>query len=164
MRVPLDDALVGRLPPVCVMTGERAAGYAPMVVPKRLGIAWALLLAGPIGLAVLVALAPRLRTRYVVRIPMSATAFDRWHTERARRLWCGWLGAVGLPVALALRFLGPLALLVALAALGMLAVALRAHWRIPWLAPTMSADPGGTWLTMRGVHERFAAVVRSPRR
>jgi hypothetical protein len=102
---------------------------------------------------------PRLRTRYVVRIPMSAAAFDRWHTERVRRLWCGWLGAVGIPIAFALRFLGPLALLVAVASLGLLAVALRAHWRIPWLQPTMSADPGGRWVTMRGVHERFAAAV-----
>jgi len=159
VRVPLDAALVGRLPAVCVMTGERANGLAPMVVPKRLGLAWALLLAGPIGLAVLVALLPRLRTRYVVRIPMSAAAFDRWHTERVRRLWCGWLGAVGIPIAFALRFLGPLALLVAVASLGLLAVALRAHWRIPWLQPTMSADPGGRWVTMRGVHERFAAAV-----
>lgn len=164
VRVPVGDALVGRLPPVCVMTGERADGYAPVVVPKRLGLAWALLLAGPLGLAVLVALMPRLRTRYLVRVPMSAAAFAQWHTERVRRLWCGWLGALGIPVAFALRFLGPLALLVAVASIGLLAVALRAHWRIPWLVPSMSADPNGRWLTMRGVDPRFVAAVRSSRR
>ncbi|HEX7094632.1 MAG TPA: hypothetical protein VF183_02030 [Acidimicrobiales bacterium] len=161
VTVPLDDARVGRLPRVCVTTGERADGYAPMIVPRRLGVAWLLLLAGPIGVAVLVALYPRLRTRDVVRIPMSAGAFDRWQTERLRRLWCGWLGAMGIPVAFALRALGPLALVVALASAVLLATALRAHWRIPWLQPSMSADPRGVRLTMLGVHERFAAAIGS---
>ena len=73
-RVRLDDALVGRLPPVCCMTGERADGYASLVVPRPLGIAWLLLLAGPLGLLVLAAIFPRLRTRYLVKLPLSATA------------------------------------------------------------------------------------------
>jgi hypothetical protein len=159
VRVRLDDALVGSLPAVCVMTGDAADGYAPMIVPRRLGIAWFLLLAGPIGVAVLIGLYPRLRTRYAVRIPMSAPAFDRWHTARARRLWCSWLGGMGLVAALALRWIGPLAALVALASLLLLGVALRAHWQVPWRQPTMSADPGGRTITMAGVHERFAAAV-----
>jgi hypothetical protein len=165
VRVRLDDALVGRLPPVCVMTGERAGGYAPMVVPRALGIAWLLLLAGPIGVLVLIGLYPRLRTRYVIRVPMSDRAFDRWITERRRRLWCSWLGGAMLVFAVAIRWLGPLALLVGLGGVLMLAVAYRAHWRVPWLQPSLSADAGGRWVTMRGVHERFAtAVSRSVKR
>ena len=65
VQVGLDDAMVGRLPAVCVMSGERANGYAPMVVPKPLGFAWLLLLLGPFGVLLLVGLYPRLRVRYV---------------------------------------------------------------------------------------------------
>jgi hypothetical protein len=159
VRVPLDDALVGRLPAVCVMTGERADGYAPMVVARSLGLAWALLLAGPVGVLVLAALWPRLRTRHEVRVPMSEPAFDRWITERRRRLWCGWLGGAGLVVAVALVWLGAIALLVAAAAVLLLLVALRAHWRIGWLQPSLGADRHGRWVTMLGVHPRFVAAV-----
>jgi hypothetical protein len=159
VRVRLDDALVGSLPPVCVMTGDAADGYAPMIVPRRLGIAWLLLLAGPIGVAVLIGLYPRLRTRYAVRVPTSEPAFERWHSARARRLWCSWLGGMGLVAAFALRWIGPLAALVALASLLLIGAALRAHWQVPWRQPTMSADPGGRTITMAGVHERFATAV-----
>jgi hypothetical protein len=159
VRVRLDDALVGRLPPVCAMTGEPADGYAPMVVPRSLGMAWLLLLAGPIGWAALAGLYPRLRTRYEIRVPMSEDAFDRWMTERRRRLWCTWLGAALLGAALALRWVGPVAALVGLGGVLLLGVASRAHWRIPWLEPSLSADSRGRWVTMRGVHERFVTAV-----
>ena len=157
--VALGDALIGRLPPVCVMTGEKAHGYAPFVVPKRLGIAWALLLAGPIGVLVLAALFPRLRTRYVVKLPMSATAFDRLQTARAQRVWCTALGVAGLVVAIVARGLGALSLLIAFASLWSLIVALRAHWRVGWLQPSLSADPSGRWVTLLGAHERFGTAV-----
>jgi hypothetical protein len=165
VQVPLDDALVGRLPPVCVMTGERAEGYAPMIVPRSLGIAWLLLLLGPFGWLLLAALYPRLRTRYEIRVPMSESAFDRWMTERRRRLWCSWLGGALVIAGIGIRALGPLALLVGVAGLLLVGVALRAHWRIPWLQPSLSADARGRRVTMRGVHERFVvAVSRTLRR
>jgi hypothetical protein len=159
VKVNLDDAMVGRLPAVCVMTGERADGYAPMVVPKPLGIAWLLLLLGPIGVVLLVALYPRLRVRYEVRIPMSEPAFDRWHHARVQRLWLSWLGVAGLVAAVALYWLGGLALLIALASFASLVFAFRAHLRAPWLQPTLTADRLGRTLTMLGVHDRFAAAV-----
>jgi hypothetical protein len=165
VRVRLDDALVGRLPPVCAMTGARADGYAPMVVPRALGIAWLLLLAGPIGVALLIGLYPRLRTRYVIRVPMSDGAFDRWMTERRRRLWCSSLGAAFVVFAVAVRWLGPLAALIGLAGVLLLGLASRAHWRIPWLQPSLTADALGRWVTMRGVHEHFVtAISRSLKR
>jgi hypothetical protein len=159
VRVPLDAALVGALPPVCVMTGEPADGYAPMIVPRSLGVAWFLLVLGPLGWLILAALYPRLRTRYEIRVPMSEGAFDRWITERRRRLWCSWLGGALVVAAVAIRWLGPLAALVGLAGVALVGVALRAHWRIPWLQPSFSADARGRHVTMRGVHARFAAAV-----
>jgi hypothetical protein len=165
VQVPLDAALVGALPPVCVMTGAPAAGYAPMIVPKSLGIAWLLLALGPLGWVLLAALYPRLRVRYEIRVPMSERAFDRWMTERRRRLWGSWLGGALVIVGVGIRALGPLALLVALAGLLLVGVGLRAHWRIPWLQPSLSADARGRRVTMRGVHERFVvAVSRTLRR
>jgi hypothetical protein len=159
VKVKLDDAMVGRLPAVCAMTGERADGYAPMVVPKPLGLAWLLLLLGPFGVLLLVALYPRLRVRYEVRIPMSEPAFDRWHRARVQRLWLSWLGGAGLVAAVALAWLGGLALLIALASIASLGFAVRAHVRAPWLQPTLTADRSGRALTMLGVHDRFAAAV-----
>jgi hypothetical protein len=159
VKVKLDDAMVGRLPAVCAMTGERADGYAPMVVPKPLGLAWLLLLLGPFGVLLLVVLFSRLRVRFVVRIPMSEAAFDRWHLARVQRLWLSWLGGAGLVGAIALSWLGGLALLIALASLASLGLALRAHLRAPWLQPTLTADRLGRTLTMLGVHERFARAV-----
>jgi hypothetical protein len=160
VQVRLDDALVGNLPPVCVMSGDAAAGYAPMVVPKSLGIAWFLLVLGPPGWILLAALYPRLRTRYEIRVPMSERAFDRWMTERRRRLWGSWLGGAFVVGAVGIRWLGPLAGLVGLAGLGLIGVALRAHFRIPWLQPSLSADARGRRVTMRGVHERFVTALK----
>lgn len=164
VKVNLDDAMVGRLPAVCVMTGKRADGYAPMVVAKPLGLWWLLLVLGPIGVMLLVALYPRVRVRYEVRVPMSALAFDRWHRARVQRLWLSALGCTGLLVAAALWWLGGLALLIALASAGMLLGALRAHLRVPWLQPSLTADRRGCRLTMLGVHHRFAAAVTSEAR
>lgn len=158
-RVPLDAALVGQLPPVCVMTGERADGNASLVVPRSLGIAWALLLAGPVGALVLVALTPRLRVRYVVKVPMSAAAFDRWYQLRAQRLWCTALGVVGALAAFATIPIGPISGVLALASLGALFAAASAHARLPWAQPILTVDAPGRVLTMRGVHERFVQLA-----
>lgn len=159
--VPVNDALAGRLPPVCCMTGARADGCASVIVPKRLGIAWLLLLAGPIGVVVLVLLWPRVRVRYVAKLPMSAAAFDRMHSLRVRRLWCGWLGAIGLPVGLALRVLPGVGAATILLSLVGLVVALHAHLRLPWTMPTTVADVRGRTITLQGVHPRFVAAVQS---
>jgi hypothetical protein len=165
VRVPLDRAIVGHLPPVCVMTGEQADGYAPMLVPKSLGIAWFLVVLGPPGWVLLVALYPKLRTRYEIHVPMSERSFDRWMTERRRQIWGAWMGGALVVFSVVLVWAGPVALLVALVGLLLLYVALRAHLRVPWLQPSLSADARGRTVTMRGVHERFAtAVSRSLKR
>ena len=162
--VRLDDALSGRLPTVCCMTGARADGFAPLVVPRRLGVAWLLLLGGPFGALLLVALWPRLRVRYTVKLPFSTEAFDRMHGLRVRRLWCGWFAMGGMVLALALKWNPQIAMTVALAAFVSGVVSLHAHFRLPWTMPSAIADTRGRIVTLRGVHERFAVVVaqRSP--
>ena len=158
-RVRVNDALAGRLPAVCCMTGEQADGFAPIVVPKRLGVAWLLLLAGPFGVAVLAVIWTRVRVRYLVRLPMSNTAFERMHTLQVRRLWCAWLGGLGLIGTLGLLWLPPFAAVVFVVSLMSLYVALRAHIALPWTFPSSIVDVSGRWITLRGVHPRFVAAV-----
>jgi hypothetical protein len=59
------------------MTGAPARGSAPLVVHKPLGVAWLLLLAGPIGVVVLALIYPKIAVRYVVLVPLAADAFAR---------------------------------------------------------------------------------------
>lgn len=164
VRVRLDDALVGRLPPVCAMTGDPADGYGPLVVPRSLGLAWLLLLAGPVGVAVLVALLPRLRTRYVVRIPLRADVFARALRLRSTRAFAPWLGGLGVLASLGLRGLGPIAALLLVGGLAGIGAGLVAHLRLPWVLPSASADPAGRVVTLRGVHPGFAAAVEASAR
>lgn len=159
--VGVNDALSARLPKVCCMTGARADGFAPVIVPKRLGLAWLLLLAGPVGLAVLVVIWPRVRVRYVAKLPMSEAAFDRMHALRVQRLWCGWLGALGLPIGFALRVLPVVGVAILVLSVVAIGVAVRAHVRLPWTMPTAVADVRGRTITLQGVHPRFVTAVQS---
>jgi hypothetical protein len=158
-RVRVEDALAGRLPRVCCMTGAPADGFAPLVVPKRLGVAWLLLLAGPIGVVALIMMWPRVRVRYLVRLPMSAPAFERMHLLQVRRLWCGWLGGLGLVATFGLLWMPVLALVVFVASACSLVVAVRAHVVLPWTHPSAVVETGGRWLVLRGVHPAFARAV-----
>ena len=142
------QAVKGALPPVCVMTGAPAAGYLPLTARHNPGAA-----------ALRFALS-RTRARYVVRLPMSATAFDRWHSLRARRIWLSSLGLLGIVAAIALRWVGPLAAVILIASVVSLAVALAAHIRAPWTQPSLTVDARGQWLTLAGVHEAFAVSLR----
>ena len=156
-RVRLDDAMVGRLPPVCCMTGARADGYASLVVPKPLGVAWLLLLAGPIGLIVLAAIYSRIRTLYVVKLPLSAVAFERRMTLLRRRLWFAWLGVLGITAGLALRWFGGIAIVMFLAGAVGVVAAIVAHLRLPWTMPSARAER--EFVVLQGVHPAFAAAV-----
>ncbi|HUP74589.1 MAG TPA: hypothetical protein VM282_16215 [Acidimicrobiales bacterium] len=139
------------------MTGAQADGYASLVVPKPLGIAWLLLLAGPIGLMVLSSIYSRIRTRYVVKLPLSAAAFERRINLLRRRLWFAWLGVLGLAGGLMLRWFGGIAVLMFLAGAVGVVAAIVAHLRVPWTMPSARAD--GSFVVLQGVHPTFAAAV-----
>jgi hypothetical protein len=162
-RVRVDDALIGRLPGVCCMTGAPADGFAPIVVPKRLGIAWLLLLAGPIGVVVLASIWPRVRVRYLVRLPMSAPAFERMHLLQVRRLWCSWLGGLGVVATLGLFWMPELAILVFAASAVSIIVAVRAHVLLPWTHPSAIVETGGRWIILRGVDPAFVRALGARR-
>ena len=141
------------------MTGERAGGNVAMVVPKPLGVAWLLLLAGPVGLLVLAAVYSRIRTLYVIKLPLSRAAFSRRLTLMRQRLWCGWLGLVGIAGGIALRWFGSIAAVMFAAGVVGVVLAVIAHLRLPWTVPSATADRRGTVVVLHGVHPRFAAAV-----
>lgn len=158
-RVRVDDALAGRFPRVCCMTGAPADGFAPIVVPKRLGVAWLLLLAGPLGVVVLASIWPRVRVRYLVLLPMSAPAFARMHLLQVRRLWCSWLGGLGVVATFGLLWMPILAISVFAASALSIVVAVRAHVLLPWTFPSAVAEAGGRWIVLRGAHPGFVHAV-----
>jgi hypothetical protein len=141
------------------MTGERARGNVSMIVPKPLGVAWLLLLAGPLGLLILAAIYSRIRTLYLIKLPLSQAAFDRRIALMRQRLWCGWLGIVGIAGGIALRWFGSIAAVLFAAGVVGVVIAVVAHLRLPWTIPSATADRGGTSVILHGVHQRFAAAV-----
>ena len=139
------------------MTGVRAGGYAPLVVPQPLGVAWLLLLAGPIGLVVLAAIYPRIRRKYLIKIPLSDRVFERRLALLRRRLWCGWFGVWAIVGALALRWFGPIALIIGCAGFVGVVAAIDAHLRLPWTVPSARAE--GRDVVLQGVNTHFAEAV-----
>ena len=89
-RVFVDDAVLGRLPAVCARTGVATSDHLVMTVPvgtsEGLGIAWLLILGGPIGwLGLFIyAMARRVET-LTVQLPYCDTAHARSSPLSARR-------------------------------------------------------------------------------
>ena len=76
----VDDAVLGHLPPVCAKTGEATTDHLILTVPvggsEGLGIAWLLLLAGPLGWLGLVVLQLTRRSETLtVRLPFCDAAY-----------------------------------------------------------------------------------------
>jgi hypothetical protein len=139
------------------MSGVEAGGLAPLVVPKPLGVAWLLLLAGPIGWLVLAAIYPKIAVRYQIKVPLGRDVFRRRLALLRRRLWCGWLGTIGVVAGLALRALGPIAAVIFGAGVAGTAIAISAHVRLPWTVPSARAE--GAFVVLQGVNPDFAEAV-----
>ena len=80
VTVFVDDAVQGRLPNVCVSSGEPADGLHRIHTPigGSSGWLWLLIFLGPIGWIAMVAVSLASRSRdLVVRLPYSQGALDR---------------------------------------------------------------------------------------
>jgi hypothetical protein len=166
----VDDAVLGRLPMVCVRTGAPADGLH-RIHQRRGGLSgWAFLLLflGPIGIVVLVVLAVTSRSRdFVVRLPYAQRALDSERQEfRAAivafaatvllGMAAAWIGASGSrsevhSVLLTLAWGAAAAGVVAT-----LAFAIRFTTR----RPAIDLDASGRWVNLSGVHPAFAAAAR----
>lgn len=178
----VDDAVTGRLPPVCVVDGVPATDQISVnhvVGGGGLGIAWLLVLAGPLGwLGLLVIAAFRADGELLtIQLPVSDAARSRIrHGRRARRRVAAVLmSAVVLAFGLAYaggrladrQDLPGAATDLRILALALGAVAVAAAVRLTALALTarrrtiaVSLDASRRWVVLRGVHPAFAAAVR----
>jgi hypothetical protein len=161
IEVFVDDAVRGRLPDVCVKTGERADGKLRIEQDcDGLNGGWYLLvLLGPFGWLVLalVAITARRRT-LTVRLPYSAGAVDQ-EVRLSRERWIGVAVAVLLGLAAADRFAAiPRSVWLVGAAVA-LVVAAVVHVRYVWTRVHIRLDASRRWITLSNVHPAFVRAV-----
>jgi hypothetical protein len=169
VTVFVDDAVLGRLPPLCVKDGvptaDRLTVRSPVHNGNGLGIAWLLLLAGPLGwLGLLILSVGRRQEVLTVELPLSESAHDRIRQAR-RDSWiatiCTVVFAVGALVAVGRQtsgghLLGAVIGLLALVALTRLFMAMH---RLRSAAVDISLDASRRWVTLSRVHPRFAELI-----
>src|ERR1700722_3877091 len=90
----VDDAVLGRLPSVCAKPGVETADHLVMTVPvgggDGFGLAWLLVLAGPIGwLGLFIYGVARRVETLTVRLPYCDQAYAERSTARRKRRIAG---------------------------------------------------------------------------
>lgn len=159
----VDDAVLGRLPAVCVKEGV----VTPDTLTLRtavgngngLGIAWLLLLAGPLGWLglLVVAAAGRRADMLTVQLPFSQAAYERFRRAK-REGWCFGLAAVVL-VVLTLLAVGHQqgVLAGAFGAACCIAVVrwVRSVIRVRERSVAVELDASRRWVTLFRVHPTF---------
>jgi hypothetical protein len=161
IEVFVDDAVRGRLPNVCVKTGEKADGKFRIEQDSGgLNGGWfLLLLLGPIGWIGLAILAVTARRSVLtVRLPYSEASVDR-EVRRSRERW----------VAVAVAVLLGLAAIVRLASIPRsvwwvgagvaLVVAVIVHVRFVFTRVHIRLDASNRWITLSNVHPAFVQAV-----
>jgi hypothetical protein len=173
VTVFVDRAVQGDLPGVCVIDGVDTADV--LTVRRdvgdgtRLGVAWLLVLAGPlgwIGLFVIAAFRSGRAEVLTVQLPYSAAAYARLRAARRQQL-VGWSLVTATAVAvLVVASANPwvpatavvIAAAIALAVCGLVVIA-RSAWRRGRVTVGVELDASRRWVTLRSVHPRFAAAT-----
>ena len=168
-RVFVDDAVLGRLPPLCAKTGVETPDHVVMTVPvggsEGFGLAWLLVLAGPLGwLGLFVyALVRRVET-LTVRLPYCDAAYaELFRARRTKRIAA--LVTAGL-FLMALLALIPetytaraAAVALAIVGVGMLLTYIAESRRVRRAAVGVHLDGSRRWVTLSRVSEAFAISV-----
>jgi hypothetical protein len=167
----VDDAVLGRLPAVCAKTGLDTPDHLVMTVPvggnEGLGLAWLLVLAGPIGwLGIFVYAASRRPETLTVRVPFADVAYDDLSRARRTRRRTGW-AAVGVLVA-AFVALVPRAFdartaaaALAIVSLGLLLTFFGETFTVRRALIGVALDGSRRWVTFSRVSDEFAGSVRA---
>ncbi len=164
----VDDAVLGRLPPICIKDGipttDTLVVSTPVTDGTGLGVAWLLILAGPLGWLGLLVIGAMRRPAgtLTVRLPFSDAAYVR--LRRAKQEL--WPSALATPILLiaALFALGHhAALLAGVLAIGSVLAAARwalALSRIRSGSVLIELDASRRWVTFSRVHPNFAESCR----
>lgn len=172
VTVFVDDAVLGNLPPVCVIDGietDDALTFEQEVGNRTgLGVAWLLVLAGPLGWLGLVVIAAFRQSgeRLTVTLPFSEAAYGRRiRSERARLK-----AVIVMVVMLAAAFLALvqrttnyrlLALGLAVLGCAALAIAVSEATKVQHSSVRLNLDASRRWLTLTGIHPTFVRAVQN---
>lgn len=165
-RVFVDDFVLGRLPGVCVFTGEPADGR--LVHRSRLGnpnpLLLLLIFLGPIGWIILAFLALRAGRDLVGELPITKAKWDQLRRVR-RTMWgmllAGFACAAATIPAAASR---PQQAVLVIAAIGLVVAAAGTKIWLGFQEPTVRLDASGRWVTLQSVSSEFADAVARRRR
>ncbi len=168
VTVFVDDAVTGALPAVCAKdgtaTGDRMRVRSDVGGTAGLGVAWLLLLAGPLGwLGLLVISGSKGSSGDVltVDLPISEPAYQRVRAARALRGRACLAGMLGGASVLAAAMVGdgwmlmPIAAAVVVIAIVVLFVA---ESRINRSLVGVELDASRRWVTLSKVHPAFVAA------
>jgi len=165
----VDDAVRGRLPGVCAKSGVATVDHLVQTVPvggnEGLGIAWLLILAGPIGwLALFVYAMGRRVETLTVRLPFCNAAYAELAGARRRRRKAAWAAAVCLLLAF-VAFI-PVAFDARAAAAGLAAVGVGfvvvtgvETLRVRGAGVGVVLDGSRRWVYLSRVSDAFAAAA-----
>jgi hypothetical protein len=164
VTVFVDDAVLGRLPPICVKSGlpteDTLTLHTRVGDASRLGVAWLLVLAGPLGWLGLAILAATRRPSetLTVELPLSEVAYGQ--LQQAKRAF--WPLMVTMSMLL-FAFLFALADhtpflegILAFAILVAAALWVRAIVQVRERSVTVGLDASRRWVTLGRVHPAFA--------
>jgi hypothetical protein len=161
----IDDAVQGRLPPICAKSGEPTARHLTITqdMTGSLGALWLAVLFGPLGWLVLVVVAAsRQRRNLTVRLPYSPHIIGRYASGVRQMFWCIAVvvalvvGALVAPAVIPIFPASRSVIVAAVVALfGVIVVAIF-RWRAQRLLVKLSLDASGRWVTLREVHPAFA--------
>jgi hypothetical protein len=155
---------------VCVVDGVDTSDSLTMRQTvgdgARLGIAWLLVLAGPIGwlgLAVIALSRSGQGEVLTVRLPHSEAAYGRWRgAKRQRGLGMGAV-VVGFALVVLAQLFGTVDLPLAVVAVAVLVwglgVVIYGSIRMGRQSIGVELDASRRWVTLRRVHPRFAALA-----
>lgn len=171
VTVFVDDAVLGNLPPVCVIDGvptEDSLTFTQQVGNRTgLGVAWLLVLAGPLGwlgLIVISAFRQSVET-LTVTLPFSEAAYLRRVQAERSRLTAGLVTAVMLIaaiVSLAQRTTDYRLLTLGLAVIGCVSLfrAIVEARKVQRATVRLHLDASRRWLTLSGVQQPFVNAVQ----
>jgi hypothetical protein len=172
VTVFVDNAVLGTLPPICakegIPTADRLTLHCEVGGATRLGVAWLLILAGPLGWLGLgiIAFMRRPSEWLTVNLPFSERAY-RLH-RAALRMQRIWFLVSFLAVVLALASYRALhsgtiaATELSLFALGALVAGILEWRRARRTEVKVDLDASRRWVTLSGVHPGFARAVQGP--
>lgn len=164
VTVFVDDAVLGRLPPICVKSGlptdDTLTLRARIGDASRLGVAWLLVLAGPLGWLGIAILAATRRPSetLTVELPLSEASYRE--LQRAKQAFWPLIATMTVLVV-ALLFVvdqhdplltGTLAFAIFSAA----ALWVRAFVQVRERSVTVGLDASRRWVTLGRVHPTFA--------